>query len=795
MVNMLGKLGAARDSRVIGRMMAAIAAMVLIAGCAADRAFREGQELVAAGQFPEGFAKVEEALEHDPRNINYRLFLSSNKEAVLGRLFSKADALREKGQLTEAEAAYQQVLRIDPHHALAKVGLERLSVERRHRVRTQEAEALLKAGERDRAKELVRLVLAENPLQREARNLEGRILEQEAREIRQPARLAETFRQPVSLEFRDAPIRAIFDVLSKVSGINFVFDRDIRADLKTTIFVKNTPMDEAIRIIGLTSQLETRVLNGNSILVYPSNPQKLKDYQQLAVRSFNLANADAKQAANTLKTLLKVRDVVVNERLNLLLVRDTPEVIRLAEKLIALEDVSEPEVMLEVEVLEVKRSRLLDFGIQWPGQIALTPLGATASGTGTTTGSATLTLDRLRNLNSASTGVSVGSTTIKAQKDDSDANILANPRIRVRNREKARILIGDRVPVITSTSTSTGFVSDSVNYVDVGLKLEVEPNIFLDDEVSIKVNLEVSNLVREITTKSGTLSYQIGTRNASTVLRLRDGETQVLAGLINDEDRRVASSIPGIGELPILNRIFGAQKDDVQKTEIVLSITPRLVRTIRRPDILNAEFDVGTESSIGAIAPTLSGPAEPPNDMGGRNDGQAGTAGKGASSKPVGAESSMSGSPSAVPQPAAGTGPVSGVGTNIEWEGPRQVRAGELFSVVLRLTSATPLSALPLLVGYDPAVVQVASVTEGDFLRQGGGQTSFSNRIDPIAGRVFVGDVRQNGTVTGTGSVVNIQFKAVQPASQAVIRLLSVTPEPPLADGGLSARDLVVMVQ
>lgn len=750
--------------------LALVLLVLLLGGCAAERAFKEGKELVAAGQYPEGFAKVEEALERDPRNIEYRLFLSRRKETVLGSLFAKADNLREAGQLSEAEKVFQQVLRIDSHHALAKVGLEKVALERRHRLRVQEGEALLKANETDKAAEIVRLVLAENPLQREARNLEGRILELQAKQARQPARLAAPFRQPVTLEFREAPIRSVFDVLSKTSGINFVFDRDIRPDLKTTIYVKNTPMDEAIRIIGLTSQLETRVLNENSILVYPSNPQKLKDYQQLSVRSFNLANADAKQVATTLKTLLKVRDMVVNERLNLLLVRDTPEVIRLAEKLIALEDVSEPEVMLEVEVLEVKRSRLLDFGIQWPSQIALSPLGSSSTGgtTGTNGSAGTLTVDQLRGLSGATIGVGISNTTIRAQKDDSDANILANPRIRVRNREKARILIGDRVPVITSTSTSTGFVSDSVNYVDVGLKLEVEPNIFLDDEVSIKINLEVSNLVREITTKSGTLSYQIGTRNASTVLRLRDGETQVLAGLINDEDRRVASRVPGLGDLPILNRIFGSQKDDIQKTEIVLSITPRLVRTIRRPDILNAEFDVGTESTIGAPAATLS------------------------SSPMVQGEGGKEVAPMSLP--SAPTVPAAG-GLSLFWEGPAQVRAGEQFAVVLRLTSPTPLSALPLLVGYDPAVVQVASVVEGDFLRQGGGQTAFSSRVDPITGRVFVGDLRQNGVVNGSGSVVLIHFKAVQPGSQAKIRLLSITPDPALPDGKITASDLVVSVK
>jgi len=190
--------------------------------------------------------------------------------------------------------------------------------------------------------------------------------------------------------------------------------------------------------------------------------------------------------------------------------------------------------------------------------------------------------------------------------------VLANPRIRVKNKEKARVHIGDRVPVITTTAAATGgFVSESVNYLDVGLKLEVEPQIHLEDEVGIKVGLEVSNIAREIrTVGSNTLTYQIGTRNAATVLRLRDGETQILAGLISDEDRRSASRVPGLGDLPVIGRLFSQTRENITKTEIVLLITPRVVRTLARPEVRAIEFAAGTEASGGASA--FRGSAPPP---------------------------------------------------------------------------------------------------------------------------------------------------------------------------------------
>ena len=167
-------------------------------------------------------------------------------------------------------------------------------------------------------------------------------------------------------------------------------------------------------------------------------------------------------------------------------------------------------------------------------------------------------------------------------------------------------MIGDRVPNITTTSTSTGFVAESVQYMDIGLKLDVQPTIYLDNEVAIRINLEVSNIAGVVQSKSGTQAYQIGTRNASTVLRLKDGENQVLAGLISDEERSSGNKVPGLGELPILGRLFGSTRDEGQKTELVLSITPRLLRNTKRPGIELTEFSIGPESAMRPSAPDMS---------------------------------------------------------------------------------------------------------------------------------------------------------------------------------------------
>ena len=753
---------------------------ILLSGCAGTQAFKDGNALLAEGKTEQGLAKLEEAVKLDPKNAEYRIALATRRSSIINRLIANGESARREGRLSDAEKSYRQVQSLEAENAMARQGLEALAKARRHQLILTDVEALLKKGtlaDLTEALEKLRPVFSENPSHKAALHLKARIEEQRAKLTRPEVKLAATFRKPISLEFRDAPLKSVMEVIAKVSGLNFFYDKDIRPDLKATVFAKNTTIEDAMRLLLVTNQLEQKILNENSILIYPSTPQKLKDYQTLAVRSFYLTNADVKAVSNSIKTIVKTKDIVIDERLGIIIVRDTPEAIRMAERIVSLQDLSDPEVMLEVEIMEIKRSRLLELGIQWPSQLTLSPLQI---------GGVPLTVEDLKNLTQATTQVSIGNVVINARKEDQNGNILANPRIRVRNKEKAKIQIGDRVPAITTTSTSTGFLSESVNYIDVGLKLEVEPNIYLDEEVAIKINLEVSNLVREVLSKSGTLAYQIGTRGANTVLRLKDGETQILAGLISDEDRSTANKVPGLGELPVAGRLFGSQKDDTQRSEILLSITPRIVRSIQRPDMLEAEFESGTESSMGAqtlrlgtVTPeSIESPSEPSSSpaVGAPSSTKAVTPGspiQGATTP-----STSEATPRAASQPAVATGAVT-----LTWQAPAQVRVGEQFSAVVRVNSALALRGLPLMLGFDPQVLQVVSVQEGDFFKQSNGQTSFSQRIDPAQGRVFAALVRQASTaqdtgINGTGNLVTVNLKAIKAGNATRVQLLSATPEP-----------------
>jgi general secretion pathway protein D len=572
------------------RLLPALLA-TLLSGCAAQMAYREGNELVAQDKVEAGLTKYQEALAADPSNVQYKTAFLRARDATTNRLLPLADRELVDGKVDLAVADYRRVLAIDPLNDRARAGLRQVDADRRHGVLMGEAQAALERKDYDTAKAKLTAILTERPTHEPARQLLAEVNEKIAANSPE-ATLAAAFRTPINLEFRDAPIKQIFEVIARHSGLNFLFDKDVKTDQRASVFLKNSTVEAAVYYLLMTNQLERQVMDGNTILIYPNIAAKQKEYQEMTVKTFYLANAEAKSIGNTLKTILKSKDVVVDEKLNLVILRDTPEAVKLASQLVALQDVPEAEVMLDVEVLEVQRNRLLDLGIDWPTSLSFSPLQAA--------GGAAITVDQLRHLNGSTIAVTGVNGSLTASKTDGDSDTLAAPRIRVRNKEKAKVVIGDKLPTITTTISSGvgGFASESVNYVDVGLKLDVEPTIYLNNEVGIRISLEVSNLVDTVTTKGGTTAYRIGTRSASTMLQLKDGENQVLAGLIKNEDRSSSTKLPGVGDLPVLGRLFGSQQDTRNKTEVVLSITPHLIRNLQRPPASSSEFSAGTEASF-----------------------------------------------------------------------------------------------------------------------------------------------------------------------------------------------------
>jgi general secretion pathway protein D len=573
--------------------LTALLLALLLNSCAMSPPSLPGEEMIVDTDLEQSIVRLTQAVQENPNEVGYRTLLARTREVHVGEMVSQGQAALKAGDFDLAETRFRNALRHHPENPQAQAGLWAIDTARRNRMLLNDAEAAMAKGEYEVARSLMRSALAKEPDFAEASKLLSQAEEKigKTRGIEFP-QLAATFRRPITLMFKDAPIKSMFDAISRQSGLNFIFDKDVNVSQRSTVFAKDTALADVLDMLLATSQLSKKILNANTILVFPNTPVKQKDYQDMVVKSFFLSNANAKDTMNLIRTMAKAKDVFIDERLNMVAVRDTPEVVNLAEKLVAMTDRPEAEVMLHVEIMEVSGSKLQELGVLLPNQFSVVPpLG------GGSDSAVRLTVDDLKNLNSGNIVVSPNPV-LNLLRTDGNASILANPRIRVKNKEKARIHIGDKLPIITSNVTSTGVTSESVSYLDVGLKLDVEPLVKLEGDVEMKVGLEVSNISGTIKTANGTVAYQLGSRNATTVLRLRDGETQVLAGLISDAERNSANKVPGLGEIPLLGRLFTNKREEAGRSEIVLLITPSIIRNVTRPELNVGEFFAGTESNV-----------------------------------------------------------------------------------------------------------------------------------------------------------------------------------------------------
>ena len=561
-----------------------LSSLILLA--CANPAIRDAQKLAMSGQHEQALLLLQDAQRLDPDNIKLRSDYLKERDIVVTQAIAAASSAWRAGRKAEYEEAIAHAQTLAPGNP--RVSSLRREVERHAHIDQQWklARDAFENKQFERSESLARALLSEQPGHAQARALLLKSADQRdaATQRGAPPTLSA---KPVSLEFRDTPLRNVFEAMARAANLNFVFDKDVRGDSKITIFLRNVSVDEALRVLLNAQQLERKFLNDNSLLIYPATQAKQREHLETATRTFYLTNIEPKQVQQMLKAITKSRDMYIDERLNLLVVRDTPDALRLIERLIETVDLPEPEVMLDVEVLEVASSRVDELGLKWPEAVSYGVPGLK----GDITRSSNL---RAYIPNPLAVAHLHGTTDA--------ANLLASPRIRARNREKAKVHIGEKLPVFTTTSTANVGVSSSVSYLDVGLKLDIEPQVQLDDEVIIKIGLEVSNVIGQVKGPQDAVAYNLGTRVTTTSLRLRDGETQVLAGLINDEDRRGGDGLPGLNGLPIVGALFGVQTDERRKTEIVMLITPHIVRNLVLPSSAMSNLAAGTEAQAGAPA-------------------------------------------------------------------------------------------------------------------------------------------------------------------------------------------------
>jgi general secretion pathway protein D len=734
----------------------------LLLGCAANKLHRDGLAEIDRGNYEVGVADLAQAVQRDPDNMMYKLDLAARREASIQRLIAEGDALRGSGRLDAAAATYRRVLVIETANQRAVRGIEGVEADRRHAAMVADAAKNFERKDYNGADSILRTVLNEDSGYGPATDLSAKINVARGPTTVAP-RLKSRNNASVTLQFRDAPTKMVFEVLARQTGINFILDKDVKSDSKTTIFVQEVPIEEAIDLVLNQNNLARQILSANMVLVYPNTPAKQKDYEEQIVHTFYLTNAVPKDVEAMLKSMLGAKTLFMDERTSVVVMRDTPEAVRMAEKLVASIDVPEPEVLIAVEVLEIARSKLLNLGISYPGSITASATSlAKAASTG---GASGLVLSDLTHQNSNTIAVSSVSATLNALQTVGNTNTLASPRIRARNKEKAKILIGSRVPVITSSTallTSGTASSSSVQYLDVGLTLEVQPTVYLDGDVAIKIGLEVSSITNTVIV-AGTQAYTIGTRNANTLLRLKDGETQILAGLIQDSDTRNAAGIPGLSQIPIVGRLFGSNNTDREKSEIVLSITPHIIRTQARPPTDATEFWYGTETR------SRSSPfAASSFDTGG--GASAGSVGGGAGIVTAGPRASVA-------QPVVPAGPVAQVAgppaappgpppqSTVTIDGPGEAAVGQEFDVTVRMATDTGISRLRGQVRFDSTALQLVSATAGDLVPSSAG----SPNVEVKGGGAQLDVVSTDDPVHGEGSLMLLHFKALTARQASLI--------------------------
>ena len=541
--------------------------------------------------------------------------------AIASSSCATSHALRS-GQIAEREQnydaaviAYTRAIQENPRDRDAQLSLERARL-RAAQFHYNEGRRLSQNGEWDRALSEYQVAYEFNPTMGD--------IEREIRETREAIRLElsrpddgltelealinrtrdaspdnlslpEGIQLPDSVVFREASTRAVFSSLGQFGGVNILFDPQFR-DVPISIDLRNTTFDTAIASVAATTQNFFRITAPLTVTIIPDTPNKRREYEQEIVRTFYLSHADVTETIDLLRLVIDLRRLAPVTATNSISIKDTPERIDAAAKLLKAIDKARPEVVIEVQLLEADRQTLREYGLQF-ANVGTAGISAVAGLT-----QQSQTLDQVQRLGGSDVFIAdIPSLFMRLIASDTSTRILANPHLRTADGVAATAAFGERVPVPVTTFApiAAGGVSQqpitSFNYENIGVNIEITPRIHHNDEVSLALDVEISNISG---TGFGDLP-QFGNRNIVTSIRLRDGETNVLAGLIRDDEREVLEGVPGFNRIPILGRLFGRNKTETQETDIILTLTPHVIRGIELEENDLLPFAVGRDATSG----------------------------------------------------------------------------------------------------------------------------------------------------------------------------------------------------
>jgi general secretion pathway protein D len=578
--------------RTRGALAAALLLCVLGAGCAASAALRNGRDAELRQNYDLAVVEFTKALRLKPDSSEARAGLERAKLRASQEHFSRARRLAATGKLEEALAEYEIARELNP--TSADIDDELRSA--RSRVRTQIS---LPEGGKTQLQTLIE----------RSRDFAPDGLD-----------LPADVKMPESLTFRDAGSRDVFTTIARMANLSLVFDPTFR-DAPVTVDLRNASLQDALHTVAGATRTFYQVTAPRTIIVVPDTPAKRREYEEEVVRTFYLSNADLKETMDMLRMVLDARRLSPVTATNAITIKDTPEHVAAAARVIAAIDKARPEVLINVELLEVDRQRLLEYGLQIasPGSPGLDGSVSIA-----TDPNGTIGLDALRNLSESDViFANFPSLFYRLLKTDTNTRVLANPSLRTSEGMPAQARFGERVPVPQTTFApiATGGAPQqpitSFAYENIGVNLDITPRTHHDDDITLTLNVAVTSISGE---GFGGLPT-FGNREVKNVIRLRDGETNMLAGLIRDNERNSLNGIPGLSDLPVIGRLFGHTQKESQQTDIILTLTPHIIRVLELSEADLRPFRVGTDSAaplseipviLAPPAPEVQPPAQEP---------------------------------------------------------------------------------------------------------------------------------------------------------------------------------------
>jgi general secretion pathway protein D len=747
--------------------------------------YDKGADAEARQNYELAFDCFKQAFDLKPKDLRYRTAYERTRFYAAAAEVHRGQLMRDAGKLDEALAQFQKALVTDPSSFIAQQELKR-------------TEQMMKEASSPPPQASGP---ATNPLRRRLESAQG------------PVELAPISNVPITLKVTEKS-NVIYETVGKLAGINVLFDPDY-TPRQVRIELNGVTLEDALEIISVETKTFWRPVTPNTIFVAQDNPAKRKELEQNVIKTFYLSNlsqpTELQDVVNAMRTILEVSRIQQLPSQGAIVVRGTPDQVALAQKLVDDLDKAKPEVLIEVAVMQVSHDKMHTLGINPPTSLSVqlqnnlnttTPTAA-AGGTATSTSSSStgLSLNQIANLNATDFQVTIPQASATALLSDTDTKIIQNPQIRALDGQKATLKIGDRVPVATgSFQPGIGgvginpLVNTQFQYLDVGVNIDITPRVHSGREVSLKMSLDVSAVTSYVSI-GGISQPVIGQRKIEHEIRLKDGEVNLLGGIMEDQQTKALTGIPGLAQIPILKYLFGQTNTDHSTNEIVFVIIPHILRGPEGSHGSADMIDVGTANALQlrtinskAPTPAITSPATQgipvtPQMSGPQNSGPQSSV-----QSPV---------PQALAPQSAQTVAGGGAGTFLFDPPTLTPPKGSTFTVNVMLSGGQNVYSVPLELNYDPNQLQVVNVSNGGFLSQDGQAVALVHRDDAQAGKLQVTATRPPGAggVSGQGAVVTLTFMAKGPGQSALTITRGGARDPAMQPIAMSGAQAAITIQ